>query len=225
MEKHIYIVSAAERYRKIGITSAVRTRVAALRTGCPFPIKLSHSCKVAEHLALAAERLAHGQLKDRRLAGEWFDCSLEQAIAAVEFGLAGAGVEVAEAVRREKDLLKGLQVNVGRALSEAVKAVGKPKAEIAEKMGISRVHLYDLLAGKKAITPRMAFKIGEVIGGDAFTWMALQNREDMQRVQQEKAAELAAITPHPDASKIDWEAIPEVAAAKADLRAEGSAHP
>ncbi len=42
----------------------------------------------------------------------------------------------------------------GELLSEVIPATGKSKTEIAALLGISRQHLYDVLAQRKPVSPR-----------------------------------------------------------------------
>ncbi len=44
-----------------------------------------------------------------------------------------------------------------------IPGTGKSKAEIAGLLGISRQHLHDILAEKKAISPRVAVRLGEAV--------------------------------------------------------------
>ncbi len=57
--------------------------------------------------------------------------------------------------------LRGLaRVHPGELLREDVlPALGKPKAEIARLLRVSRQTLYDILAEKQPITPAMALRI------------------------------------------------------------------
>ena len=43
----------------------------------------------------------------------------------------------------------------GELLREVIPATGKSKSEIAVLLGISRQHLYDILAERKPVSPRL----------------------------------------------------------------------
>jgi len=66
-------------------------------------------------------------------------------------------------------LLKGLRpVHPGEMLREIVlPALGRPKAEIARLLGVSRQTLYDVLNEKQPITANLALRIGKLVGDGA----------------------------------------------------------
>lgn len=67
----------------------------------------------------------------------------------------------------------------GELLKEDVlPAVGKPKAEIAGLLGISRQHLYDILNQKKPVTPAVAARLGKLFGNGAAIWLRMQASHD-----------------------------------------------
>ena len=92
-------------------------------------------------------------------------------------------------------LLAGLRpIHPGEHLREDVlPALGKPKAEIARLLGVSRQTLYDILSEKQPVTAPMALRIGKLCGGGARIWLALQQAYDLQRAEREMAEALAAI--------------------------------
>jgi len=68
----------------------------------------------------------------------------------------------------------------GELLREDVlPALGRPKAEIARALGISRHTLYELLAEKQPVTPQMALRLGKLCGNGAEIWGRLQLRFDL----------------------------------------------
>jgi len=64
---------------------------------------------------------------------------------------------------------------------EVFPALGRPKAEIARLLGISRKTLYDILNEQQPVTPAMALKIGKLCGNGPMLWMNLQVRYDLWR--------------------------------------------
>ncbi len=85
-------------------------------------------------------------------------------------------------------------IHPGSILREdVVPALGKPKAEIARLLGISRQQLYDILEEKKPITVAMALRIGKLCGNGGGIWMRMQQTYDRKIAEHEMAAELAAI--------------------------------
>ena len=92
-------------------------------------------------------------------------------------------------------LLRGLRpVHPAEILREDVlPALGRPKAEIARLLGISRQTLYDLLAEKQPITVPMAFRIAKLIGDTPDIWLRMQLAYDMKVAEREMAEEIAKI--------------------------------
>jgi addiction module HigA family antidote len=68
---------------------------------------------------------------------------------------------------RHNPLLKDLRpTHPGGVLREDVlPALGRPKTEIADLLGISRPTLYDVLNEKRPIAPNLALRIGKLVGG------------------------------------------------------------
>jgi antitoxin HigA-1 len=53
---------------------------------------------------------------------------------------------------------------------DVIPALGKSKAEIARRLGVSRQALYNVLSEKAPITPEMAVRIGKLCGNGAGLW-------------------------------------------------------
>src|SRR5258707_411421 len=63
----------------------------------------------------------------------------------------------------------------GELLREIViPATGRSKAEIARLLGISRQHLYDILSGRKPVTPETAVRLGKLFGDGPEVWWGMQ---------------------------------------------------
>ena len=50
---------------------------------------------------------------------------------------------------------------------DVIPATGRTKAEIAQLLGISRQHLYDILRERKPVSPAMAVRLGKLFGDGA----------------------------------------------------------
>ncbi len=57
-------------------------------------------------------------------------------------------------------------------------ALGMSKSEIAEALGISRQHLYDILNEKKPVSPEIAARLGKAFGDGAGVWLRMQAAYD-----------------------------------------------
>lgn len=67
----------------------------------------------------------------------------------------------------------------GELLREDVLPVtGKPKAEIARMLGISRQHLYDILAERKPVSPEVAVRLAKLFGNAPLVWIRMQGAYD-----------------------------------------------
>jgi addiction module HigA family antidote len=56
--------------------------------------------------------------------------------------------------------------------------VKKSKAEISRLLGISRQHLYDILAERKPVSPEVAVRLGKLFGNGASIWIRMQGAYD-----------------------------------------------
>jgi len=73
----------------------------------------------------------------------------------------------------------------GELLREDVlPALAKPKAEIADALGISRQTLYDLLNEKQGVTAEMALRLGKLCGNGPDLWLNLQRSHDLWKARQ-----------------------------------------
>jgi addiction module HigA family antidote len=92
-------------------------------------------------------------------------------------------------------LVRGLKpMHPGEMLREDVMpALGKPKAEIARLLGISRQTLYDILYEKQPVTPGMALRLGKLLGNGPDLWINLQRAFDLATAERELAGEIRRI--------------------------------
>lgn len=91
--------------------------------------------------------------------------------------------------------LKGLApMHPGELLREEVlPAIGKPRAEIARLLGVSRQTLYDILNEKQPVTPAMALRLGKLCGNGPDLWINLQKHYDLAIAEKALAKKLGAI--------------------------------
>ena len=57
-------------------------------------------------------------------------------------------------------------------------ALGLTKVEIADMLGISRQHLYDILNTRKPVSPAIAARLGKLFGDGAAIWLRMQASYD-----------------------------------------------
>ncbi len=61
---------------------------------------------------------------------------------------------------------------------DVIPATGRPKAQIARMLGISRQHLYDIMAEKKPVSPEVAVRLAKMFGGGPLAWVRMQGAYD-----------------------------------------------
>jgi addiction module HigA family antidote len=76
---------------------------------------------------------------------------------------------------------------------DVIPALGRPKAEIARLLGISRQQLHDILAEKKPLSVPMALRIAKLVGNGGGIWTRMQQSYDRKIAEPEIAVELEAI--------------------------------
>ena len=94
-------------------------------------------------------------------------------------------------------LLAGLKpTHPGEILREDVlPALGVPKKEVAEALGISRAMLYAILDESAPISPAMALRFARYFGNSPEFWLNMQRDYDLRMLEVRMADELAGITP------------------------------
>ncbi|EJF90955.1 HigA family addiction module antitoxin [Bartonella melophagi] len=73
----------------------------------------------------------------------------------------------------------------GDLLAEIIPATGKTKLEIAQMLGISRQHLYDILKTKKPVSPSVSARLGKLFGDGAAVWLRMQAAYDAWHAEHE----------------------------------------
>ena len=68
---------------------------------------------------------------------------------------------------------------------DVIPATGKPKAEIARMLGISRQHLYDILAERKPVSPEVAVRLAKLFGNAPLLWIRMQGAYDAWHASRE----------------------------------------
>ena len=66
----------------------------------------------------------------------------------------------------------------GALLDDVLPATGKTKTEIARLLGISRQHLYDIMAERKPVSPEVAVRLGKLFGDGPGVWVRMQAAHD-----------------------------------------------
>ncbi len=61
---------------------------------------------------------------------------------------------------------------------EILPAIGLGKSALAQALGISRQHLYDILNERKPVSPEVAARLGKAFGDGAGVWLRMQAAHD-----------------------------------------------
>jgi antitoxin HigA-1 len=69
---------------------------------------------------------------------------------------------------------------------DVIPATGRSKAEIAQLLGISRQHLYEILRERKPVSPSVAVRLGKLIGDGAAVWVRMQGAYDTWHAEREE---------------------------------------
>ena len=76
-------------------------------------------------------------------------------------------------------------VSPGEILQEEFLApLGMSQSELAEKMGVGRMRISELVRGQRAITAETAILLSRALGTSAKFWMNLQTNHDLAKASQ-----------------------------------------
>ena len=69
---------------------------------------------------------------------------------------------------------------------DVIPSTGRSKSQIAEMLGISRQHLYDILRERKPVSPAIAVRLGKLFGDGAAVWVRMQGAYDTWHAEREE---------------------------------------
>ena len=88
-------------------------------------------------------------------------------------------------------------VHPGEILREDVlPALRLSVSEAARQLRVTRQHLHKIMAGKTAITPEMAVRLGKFCGNGPGLWLRMQQAYDLWHAERRLKAEVADIPTH-----------------------------
>lgn len=83
-------------------------------------------------------------------------------------------------------------IHPGLILKEELAARGISAAAFALKLRVPPQRVQEIVAGKRAITPETALRIGTALGTGARLWLAMQQAYDLRKVEMELGAKVRA---------------------------------
>ena len=82
----------------------------------------------------------------------------------------------------------------GEGLKDDLDALGLTVAQCATALGVTRQQLYRVISGRSAISPEMAVRLEQVIGGSADHWLRMQAAHDLAEVRNRNDIRLERVT-------------------------------
>jgi addiction module HigA family antidote len=76
---------------------------------------------------------------------------------------------------------------------DVLPAIGEAVASVARKLGVTRQHLYRVLAEKAPVSPEMAIRLGKFCGNGPELWLRMQQAYDLWHAQRALKAQIARI--------------------------------
>jgi addiction module HigA family antidote len=84
------------------------------------------------------------------------------------------------------------EVHPGAILKEELTARGLSAAAFALKLRVPPQRIQEIVAGKRAITPETALRIGTALRTGARLWLSMQQAYDLRKVEVESGARVKA---------------------------------
>lgn len=84
------------------------------------------------------------------------------------------------------------EVHPGAILREELAARGFSAAAFALKLRVPPQRIQEIVAGKRAIAPETALRIGVALGTGARLWLAMQQAYDLRKAEVELGAKVRA---------------------------------
>jgi addiction module HigA family antidote len=76
----------------------------------------------------------------------------------------------------------------GEMIGDSIEEMGVSIVEAAKGLGVTRQQLHNLIAGRSAISPEMAFRLEKALGSTADTWLRMQANYDLAQIRHRAAS-------------------------------------
>lgn len=84
-KSYLYVIGPKEGPYKLGFSVNPKKRTKQLQTGMNLDIEVFYMKEVEKTIVKFLEKLLHKEIKRYRIRGEWYNLTLEEAIAEVDF--------------------------------------------------------------------------------------------------------------------------------------------
>ena len=78
---------------------------------------------------------------------------------------------------------------------DVLPALAMTQVELAERLGVSRLTVSELLNEKRALSTEMALRLGRLLDTSPESWLAMQDAVDLWEVRNAKLEELESVKP------------------------------
>jgi addiction module HigA family antidote len=78
---------------------------------------------------------------------------------------------------------------------DVLPALAMTQVELAERLGVSRLTVSELLNEKRALSTEMALRLGKLLDTSPESWLAMQDAVDLWEVRNAKLEELDSVKP------------------------------
>jgi antitoxin HigA-1 len=76
----------------------------------------------------------------------------------------------------------------GSTVGDMIAEMGLSVMDAANGIGVTRQQLHNLIAGRSAVSPEMAYRLEKALGGAADAWLRLQASYDLARIRARAAS-------------------------------------
>ncbi len=76
----------------------------------------------------------------------------------------------------------------GEMIGDIIADIGLAIVEAAKGLGVTRRQLHNLIAGRSAVSPEMAYRLEKALGSTADAWLRLQANYDLAKVRARAAS-------------------------------------
>ena len=91
-----------------------------------------------------------------------------------------------------RETMKFHEVHPGVILLEELRARGLTANAFALRLRVPPQRIQEIVAGKRAITPETALRLGRALGTGARVWLAMQQAYDLRKAERELGSKIDA---------------------------------